>query len=88
MPAVQKSPDNSSTHESYALIAEIREVATAEGRIWQFISNSAELVDHAWLQRQRLLQLSNGAAAIETCWQPDDATCVVNRFQPLQAYEP
>lgn len=83
MPAVQTSPANSSSDESYALIAEIRETLTAEGRIWHFISNSAELVDNAWLQRHLLLKLSDGAAAIDVCWQPDKDTCVVTRFQPL-----
>lgn len=78
-PAPAPLPPNTAP---YQVVAEIRELQTPEGRIWQFVSSSAELVDHAWLQRQRLLQLSNGAKAFQTHWQHSDGNHSVTEFSP------
>lgn len=50
------------------VIAQIREVHTPEGRVWRVESTSEGFADHAWLERERLLQLSEGAQAVQICW--------------------
>lgn len=50
------------------VIAQIREVQTATGRVWRVESTSEGFADHAWMERERLLQLSEGAQAVQICW--------------------
>lgn len=66
----------------YRVVAELREVQDAAGRIWQYVSTSAELVDHAWLQRDRLYQLSEGAVRLDVCWETPDGKHVVTSHRP------
>lgn len=55
-------------------VARLEEIQTAQGRVWRFVSTNESVADHAWLQRERLLQISNGAAAIEICWESADGS--------------
>lgn len=64
------------------VVAQLQEVLTDKGRVWRFISTSETVVDHAWQQRERLLQLSNGAAALEICWEPPDGSAVELSHSP------
>jgi hypothetical protein len=59
------------------VVARLEERLTHAGRIWRFVSSSEGVVDHAWQQRERLLQLSEGAAALEICWEPVDGSSPV-----------
>lgn len=51
------------------VIAQLQELTTPQGRVWRLVSTSEGVADHAWQQRERLLQLSNGASAVEIHWQ-------------------
>lgn len=64
------------------VVAQLQEVQTDKGRVWRFTSTSETVVDHAWQQRERLLQLSNGAAALEICWEPPDGSTVELSHSP------
>lgn len=64
------------------VVAELHEVFTEAGRVWRFVSANESVVDHAWQQRDRLLQLSNGATALEICWQPEDGAGVTLAHAP------
>lgn len=64
------------------VVAQLQEVLTDKGRVWRFVSTSETVVDHAWQQRERLLQLSNGAAALEICWEPPDGSAVELSHSP------
>lgn len=64
------------------VVAQLKEVLTEKGRVWRFVSSSETVVDHAWQQRERLLQLSNGAAALEICWEPPDGSAVELSHSP------
>lgn len=55
-------------------VARLEERQTPKGRVWRFVSSSESVTDHAWQQRERLLQISNGAIAIEICWEPSDGS--------------
>lgn len=72
-----------SAEQACAVIAELREVVTPEGRVWRFTSSSEGVVDHAWQQRDQLLRLSNGAAALEICWLAPDGQTVRLTHAPL-----
>lgn len=56
------------------VVAQLQELQTEKGRVWRFVSSSETVVDHAWQQRERLLQLSDGAAALEICWESSDGS--------------
>jgi|GEM_PF-3888393 hypothetical protein len=64
------------------VVAQLQEVQTDRGRVWRFVSSSETVVDHAWQQRERLLQLSNGAAALEICWESPDGSGVKLSHSP------
>lgn len=55
-------------------IARLEEIQTPKGRVWRFVSSNESVTDHAWQQRERLLQISNGAVAIEICWVANDGS--------------
>lgn len=63
-------------------IAELHEVQGPKGRTWRIVTSSEGFADHAWQQRQRLLQISDGAAAIEICWKDSDGEPVELAFSP------
>lgn len=63
-------------------IAELYELQGPTGRRWRIVTSSEAFADHAWQQRERLLQISDGAAAIEICWQSDDGDPVDLSFSP------
>lgn len=56
------------------VIAQLQELTTPTGRVWRFVTNSEGVADHAWQQRDRLLQLSNGATAVEIHWHDPAST--------------
>lgn len=56
------------------VIAQLQELTTPTGRVWRLVTNSEGVADHAWQQRERLLQLSNGATAVEIHWQDPAST--------------
>lgn len=64
------------------VVAQLQEVLTDKGRVWRFVSTNETVVDHAWQQRERLLQLSNGAAALEICWEPPYGSAVELSHSP------
>lgn len=68
--------------QTTAPIAELHEVQGPKGRIWRIVTSSEGFADHAWQQRDRLLQISNGATAIEICWEADGADLVELSFSP------
>jgi len=59
------------------VVARLEERMTPAGRVWRFVSSNESVTDHAWQQRDRLLQLSEGAAALEICWEPADGSRAV-----------
>lgn len=63
-------------------IAELYEVQGSKGRTWRIVTSSEGFADHAWQQRERLLRISDGAAAIEICWHGADGDPVELRFSP------
>lgn len=63
-------------------IAELHELQGPRGRIWRIVTSSEGFADHAWQQRERLLQISDGASAIEICWESADADPVEMTFSP------
>ena len=65
-----------------APIAELHEVQGPKGRTWRIVTSSEGFADHAWQQRERLLQISDGASAIEICWESADADSVELTFSP------
>lgn len=67
---------------SCTVVAQIQELQTEKGRVWRFASSSEALTDHAWQQRERLLQLSNGAVALEICWESIDGSAVSLTHSP------
>lgn len=67
---------------SYTVVAELREFITPEGKVWRFVSQSEGVADHAWQQRERLLQLSEGAQSVEISWQPEGASPVNVTYAP------
>ena len=69
----------------YRVVAEFREISTPDGKVWQFVSPSAEMVDHAWQQRERFQQLSNGASRFEVVWQDQASEVVVSHDPSLPA---
>jgi hypothetical protein len=64
------------------IVAEIQEVVTSEGKVWRFVSRSECVADHAWQQRERLLQLSDGATAVEISWQDEGEAPVSITYSP------
>lgn len=58
-------------------VARLEELITPSGRVWRFVSSNECVTDHAWQQRERLLQLSEGATALEICWEPADGSTAV-----------
>jgi hypothetical protein len=60
MPLLPSSPD-----EPIVALAELRLVQTPAGYVLQVHTTSEGFADHAWLQRDRLLQLSEGAQVLE-----------------------
>lgn len=67
---------------AYTVVAELQELVTPTGRVWRFVSTSEGVADHAWLQRERLLQLSDGAQAVEIIWESDDCSPVSLSYAP------
>lgn len=66
----------------YEVVAELREINTPEGRVWQFVSRSAEIADHAWIERHKFHQFSNGAKRLDVCWEEPDGNLVISTHQP------
>lgn len=64
------------------LVGELHEIETAEGRIWRVHTQSEGFADHVWQQRERLLQLSNGAKAVVVCWTDEDGEPVEVSYSP------
>lgn len=50
-------------------IATLQVVQGPQGRILQLVTTCADYADHAWLDRDRLLQLCEGATAFQVIWQ-------------------
>lgn len=71
-----------SAASQYRVIAELQEHATPEGKVWRLVSRSEGVADHAWQQRERLLQLSEGAQSIEIAWESDGDTPVNITYAP------
>ena len=63
-------------------VAELHELLTPSGRIWRFVTRSEGVADHAWQQRERLLQLSNGALAVEVSWECEGNSPVNVTYSP------
>lgn len=76
-PSVQPSAE-----ATYTVVAELQELVTPAGRVWRFVSRSEGVADHAWLQRERLLQLSDGAQAVEILWESEDGSPVSLSYCP------
>lgn len=85
MPTHPATQPLSQQHQPYRVVGEFRELLTPAGRVWQFVSESAELVDHAWQQRERLHQLSDGASRFEVLWHCEDLEVVVSHDPELPA---
>ena len=74
--------DSTQAPAASRFVAELHELETPEGRIWRVQTQSEGFADHAWQQRERLLQLSNGAKAIVVCWADEDGEPVELRYSP------
>jgi hypothetical protein len=75
--SVQLPPGNAST-----VVAELHELVTPAGKVWRFVSRSEGVADHAWQQRERLLQLSDGAQAVEISWECEGSAPVNVTYSP------
>jgi hypothetical protein len=51
-----------------SVLAEVRLVQTPMGRILRVETCSECIADHFWLQRERFLQLTEGASSLEVHW--------------------
>jgi hypothetical protein len=66
----------------YTVVAELREFITPQGKVWRFVSRSEGVADHAWQQRERLLQLSDGAQSVEVSWEDEGGAPVNISYAP------
>ncbi len=72
MAADQNAPQGNAeaaAQQAARAIAVIRELTEPGGRVWELTTACAGLADHAWLERDRLLSLSDGAAELRVVWQ-------------------